>query len=138
MVMGDTAPLTEIERDGLEEALAEARATYLAWIAAELETSKSAARALGVNGRSAESDAVFGFFHDLKGVGGSVGLELLGAIGQSACSYLRVTDGVADRAPAVMLAHLSATEKVVAAGIRGDGGPAGEALLQKLKAISEA
>jgi len=136
--MGTTAPESDGDDVGLETILAEARAAYIEWIAAEMETANSAARTLDGAGRSASWDTVFGFFHNLKGGGGSVGLELLSAIGASACNYLRSMDGGAERAPAVMLAHLSATQKVANAGIRGDGGSAGQALMQKLKAISEA
>lgn len=136
--MVDAVMADSIEDDALEAMLGEAREAYLEWFRVQLEPVKAAAQKLGASDHEAAWKTVFNFFHDLKGGGGSVGLDLLSAVGASACGYLRKIDSSDDRAANVTLAHVAISEKIVAAGIRGDGGQAGAALIARLQELSQA
>jgi len=119
-----------------EALLAEARAAYVAWAERHLAEIRPTAAAIAGDGHAAARQAVLEIFHDLKGGGGAVGLPLLSEIGASACAYLRQLDAGGDRPARVVAAHVAAAEGVLAAGVEGDGGPAGAALLEKLRRIS--
>lgn len=119
-----------------EAILAEARAAYVEWARRHLAEIRPRTAEIAGDGHAAARQAIFEVFHDLKGGGGSVGLPLLSDIGASACAYLRGLDGGGERPAKVVEAHVLAAEGVVAAGVEGDGGPAGAALLDKLRRIS--
>ena len=116
--------------------LAEAENAFIEWSRKALADVKPKAEMLDGPAFAEARDAIFAVFHDLKGAGGGVGIALMTDIGESGCNYLRHMSEPSEKASKVMAAHIAAAEGVLAAGIRGDGGPAGRALLSKLKAAT--
>lgn len=119
----------------LEDILAEAREGFLAWSVGALSDAKRAAPGLATDAFSEAWEVVFGVLHDCKGGGGSVGLELVTAIADNGCRYLKTRKSADASVSAVATAHLSAIEGVLQAGIAGDGGAAGQRLLEKLRSM---
>ncbi len=121
----------------LEAMLGEARSAFVDWARRALENVKAPASELGSEDYAKARDEVFAVFHDLKGAGGGVGMELMSEIGASGCAFLRAYEQPNEYAVKVAKAHIAAAEGVLAADIRGDGGEAGRALAAKLRAYAE-
>lgn len=128
--------MPKLDAGDMEEILAEAREAFVAWALEHLDGARRAAPDLADDGHQAACDAIFGVFHDLKGGGGSVGLDLMSGIGDSACKFLKGVTAPDPRAPKVALAHIAAAEGVLKGQIMGDGGEGGALLLRKLRAIA--
>jgi hypothetical protein len=69
----------------------------------------------------------------VKGQGSSFGFHLMTHIGASLCDYIREGGPASEAKLKVIDAHLSALEFVLERQIKGDGGDAGQGLLDKLK-----
>lgn len=126
----------EIDASRLDNVYVEARKAFCAWAREGAPSIRASAAGLSGPDFDTAKETVYGFFHDMKGGGGSVGLELMSGIGESACAYIRELEEPSPAAPKIALAHVTAAEGVLAAEIHGDGGEAGAVLLAKLKAIS--
>ena len=116
--------------------LAEAENAFYDWARKALSDVKPHAEELSGAQFEGARDSIFSVFHDLKGAGGGVGITLMTEIGESGCEYLRHMNQPSDKARRVLMAHITAAEGVLAAKIRGDGGPIGRALLAKLKSAA--
>ena len=126
------------EQLSLEEILAEAREGFLAWSAGAVADAKKAAPGLATDAFAEAWEVVFGVLHDCKGGGGSVGLDLVTAIADNGCRYLKGQKAADAKVAAAAAAHLSAVEGVLRSGIVGDGGAAGQRLLEKLRSMTAA
>lgn len=114
-------------------AIADAREAFLEWAKDALaEGAVRAGELEGTGFESAKDDLHF-LFHDLKGAGGGVGLNLLSRIGSLGADFVRSLDAPTPGATRLAAAHIAAAKGVLAAGIEGDGGDAGDALIEKLK-----
>ncbi|MSP67753.1 MAG: hypothetical protein EXQ96_06580 [Alphaproteobacteria bacterium] len=75
-----------------------------------------------------------GILHNLKGQGGTFGFELLSAVAESGCAYLRCT-GASGPDPVALRHHVTAVETILSRRIKGTGGALGERLLARLKTV---
>ena len=121
----------------LDAMLGEAKTAFIDWAVRSLAEVKPKAGRLSGPDFVRARDEVFAIFHDLKGAGGGVGMELISDIGDSGCLFLRKLEAPSALAAKVAQAHIAAAEGVIAAGIHGDGGAAGEALAEKLRGYAE-
>ena len=114
-------------------AIADAREAFLDW--ANDALAEGAARAGELEGIGFESakDDVHSLFYDLKGAGGGVGLNLLSRIGSLGADFVRALEAPTPGATRLAAAHIAAAKGALAAGIEGDGGEAGDALIEKFK-----
>ena len=71
--------------------------------------------------------------HNIKGQGSSFGYQLMTNIGGSLCDYIRDCEPTSEAGLKVIEAHLAALEFVIDREIKGDGGDAGQGLIDKLK-----
>lgn len=127
----------EADQLDLEDILAEAREGFLTWSERALSDAKRAAPGLATDAFAEAWEVVFGVLHDCKGGGGSVGLDLVTAIAENGCRYLKGRETADPKAAAVATAHLSAIEGVLQSGVVGDGGAAGSRLLEKLQSMTD-
>lgn len=114
-------------------AIADARKAFIEWAAQALADGATHAAALDKPEFRVAAEELHSVFHDLKGAGGGVGLDLLSSIGGSGAEFIRALQKPSEGAARVATAHLSAAKGVLAAGIQGDGGETGAALLKKLQ-----
>ena len=114
-------------------AIEDAREAFIEW--ANEALAEGAVRAGELEGTGFESakDDVHSLFHDLKGAGGGVGLNLLSRIGSLGADLMRTLEDPTPGATRLAAAHIAAAKGVLAAGIEGDGGDAGDALIEKRK-----
>jgi len=122
----------------MDAMLAEAERAFVDWARKALKTVRPRVAELAGSSFEPAREAIFSVFHDLKGAGGGVGMDLMTEIGESGCAYLRHFDSPSKRAAKIAAAHVAAAEGVLAARIKGDGGAAGRQLIEKLRASSEA
>lgn len=126
---------TLADRNGeLEAILVSAREQYLSWAHGALGVARDAAPNLASEQCGEAWETVFGVFHDLKGGGGSVGLDLLTQIGDSACRQLRPLKSGGKQAVRSALAHIVVAQGVLDQGVHGDGGELGAKIMMKLEA----
>jgi hypothetical protein len=127
---------TESERRqaAAASAIADARKALVEWADEALTT--GAARSAELEGPkfAAAKEDVHSLFHDLKGAGGGVGLNLLSRIGANGADFVRSLEAPAPGVARVAAAHFAAAKGVLSAGVEGDGGAAGDALIAKLQA----
>lgn len=123
----------ESYRGDVQRLLADARAVFIEWADNALKEASGQVDDLAGPEFAAARDAIFGVFHDVKGAGGGVGLDLMSDIGASGCDFLRELDAPSRKAAKVVKAHIVTAQGVLAAGIDGDGGAAGQALAEKLR-----
>ena len=122
-----------------EAAVAALSENYVVWVADDL----TAARAAFVKAHETlpdNSEAVAEIFrigHNVKGQGGFFGYQLMTNIGASLCDYIRDGAPVSQARLKVIEAHLAALEFVIERKIEGDGGEAGQGLIDKLKGFIE-
>jgi hypothetical protein len=83
-------------------------------------------------------DELYRLFHDLQGQGALFGYALLGTLGGRLCAYSRAVKGQigAEELP-VVRAHMVALRFVLDRKLEGNGGPAGQAILAKLDALTQ-
>ncbi|RYZ13491.1 MAG: hypothetical protein EON61_07040 [Alphaproteobacteria bacterium] len=81
-------------------------------------------------------DAIYAPMHDMAGLAGVLGYPLLGNIARGMIETLRKgANPLDDRMLMVAKAHLAALVALHAKDVRGEGGPAGVAVLAKLASI---
>jgi hypothetical protein len=114
-------------------AIADAREAFLESANDALEKSCERAGELEGTGFDGAKDDVHSLFHDLKGAGGGVGLNLLSQIASLGADFVRSLDAPTPGASRRAAAHIAAAKGVLSAGIEGDGGDAGDVLIEKLK-----
>ena len=94
-------------------AIADAREAFLEW--ANDALAEGAARAGELEGTGFESakDDVHSLFHDLKGAGGGVGLNLLSRIGSLGADFVRALEAPTPGATRLAAAHIAAAKRCV-------------------------
>lgn len=133
----DKMPDPSLDADRMSALLGEAKLEFAKWARDALRGAHAELEALGDAEHAAEAKAaIFGVFHDLKGSAGGVGYDLLSKIGESCCGYVRAASLPDRQAAKIVRAHIVAAEGVLAAGVEGDGGAVGAAMLQKLRAAT--
>lgn len=81
-------------------------------------------------------ESIYGPMHDMAGLAGVFGYDMLGRISRSLIETLRKgANPLDDRMLMVAKAHLAALVALHARDMRGDGGPQGLAILAKLASI---
>lgn len=114
------------------------------WEAARLEWWQQAKDELdrlqtAVNGATPGSlplETIYSPMHDMAGLAGVLGYPLLGKIARGLIETLRKgANPLDDRMLTVAKAHLAALVALHAKDVRGDGGPAGVAVMAKLASI---
>lgn len=81
-------------------------------------------------------ETIYGPMHDMAGLAGVFGYDMLGKIARSLIETLRKgANPLDDRMLMVARAHLAALGALHARDVRGDGGPQGLAILAKLASL---
>jgi hypothetical protein len=81
-------------------------------------------------------ETVYVPMHDMAGLAGVFGYDLLGKIARSLIETLRKgANPLDDRMLMIARAHLGALSALLAKDVRGEGGPQGLAILAKLASI---
>ena len=81
-------------------------------------------------------ETIYGPMHDMAGLAGVFGYDMLGKIARSLIETLRKgANPLDERMLMVARAHLAALAALHARDVRGDGGPQGLAILAKLAGI---
>jgi len=80
-------------------------------------------------------ERLYDLAHNIKGMGTSFDYGLMTAAGASLCNYIKKLEDGATASRRVIDAHVRVFEVVIANKIRGDGGPSGKALIDRLAAI---
>ena len=123
--------------DGAEAAVADLAKSYVSWASADVEKCAehlAAARA-ATDARAAAVQDLYAVTHNIKGQGSSFGFPLMTRIGNSLCRLTRAKRPFADADLNIIQAHLDAMRLVLAQNIRGDGGPLGAKLSEKLEGM---
>ena len=120
-----------------EAAVADLAKSYVSWASADVEKCAehlAAARA-ATDARAAAVQDLYAVAHNIKGQGSSFGFPLMTRIGNSLCRLTRAKRPFADADLNIIQAHLDAMRLVLAQNIRGDGGPLGAKLSEKLEGM---
>lgn len=126
--------------EAAEAAIAALAENYVVWVRDDLKTARDAFVKAGetLPDNSAAIAEMFAVCHNIKGQGGSFGYQLMTNIGGSLCDFIRDGGSVSDAGLKVIEAHLAALEFVIDRQIKGDGGDAGQGLIQKLRGYVDA
>ena len=90
----------------------------------------------GATPGSLQLETIYGPMHDMAGLAGVLGYPLLGKIARGLIETLRKgANPLDDRMLMVAKAHLAALVALHAKDVRGEGGPAGVAVIAKLASI---
>ncbi|MBI1362029.1 MAG: hypothetical protein GC155_17270 [Alphaproteobacteria bacterium] len=112
----------------------EARADW--WKQAEGELARIQTAVNGSAPNSLARELVYAPIHDVAGLAGVFNYHLLGKVARSLMESLRrAPDPLDERMVQVCKAYLSTLVALHAKDVRGEGGPAGEAILAKLASI---
>ena len=129
--------LAALER--AEEVIASLTDNYLEWVQEDLaklqKTYDDLAAKTDDEGRKEGAEAVFQIAHDIKGQGGSFGYDLMTVIGNSLCRFIEKSDEIGPKHVQVVKVHVDSLKLVIAEGMEGDGGAAGEQLLKGLDLV---
>ncbi len=125
-----------------EAAVAALAADFPSYIAEDLERAEAGmAEALDQPAgpaRDAAMGEVHAAGHNIKGLGGSFGFDLVTDVGQSLCLLLKLAPENTDAVVALAETHVAELRRILDAAIAGDGGADGRALMQTLNAAREA
>jgi hypothetical protein len=73
--------------------------------------------------------------HDLRGQAGTFGYPLVSQVGDSACKFIDLSEGINETEVSVLSMHIDALKAISAAKMKGDGGPIGHELMNGLKQV---
>jgi hypothetical protein len=118
-----------------ESAIAALAEKYVVWVRDDLTAARAAFAKAGetLPDNSEAIGEIFAVCHNIKGQGSSFGYQLMTNIGGSLCDYIRDCEPTSEAGLKVIEAHLAALEFVIDREIKGDGGDAGQGLIDKLK-----
>jgi len=74
----------------------------------------------------------FTAIHNIKGLGGSFGYNLVTMVADSNCRLLKFVEAQGDQVLRLCEAHLMTLESILGKNIKGDGGDAGKQIVDKL------
>ena len=120
------------------EALGTLKCEYLERARADLTKLDQAIAEAGTADGEARREALeeaYRIAHTLKGQGATFGYDLMTGIAASLCGYLHSTEDLVGVQHRVVEIHAEAMRLVVGDALVGDGGAAGQALLQGLTAM---
>lgn len=125
--------------ENAEELLRDLANNFSALIADDMGRCAAAMEALTAADPASDQDKqdLHAAAHNIKGLGGTFGYDLVTAVGQSLCQFLRQVKETDEAAKKVMQAHLSALELVIQQNIAGDGGELGQKLTAKLQSAAD-
>jgi len=106
---------------------------------ADLTTMQELLQKVGADGSGSEEvTRIREIAHDLKGMGGSFGYQLITEICGSLNKYLsKLEEAEQFPNPKIILAHLAATDTILTEAIKGDGGESGGKVVGRLQDIVE-
>ncbi len=122
-----------------EAAIAGMTDSYLEWVLEDLKKLDAAFVNLkAASGeRKAEADAVFQVAHDIKGQGGSFGYDLMTVVGNELCRLLEKVPSIGNPEVEAVRVHIEAMKLIIQNKMKGDGGPAGQALVGGIRKVGE-
>jgi hypothetical protein len=123
-----------------EAAIAALHDDYLTWAAQDIERIErlcTEAMALPEQERGHALRELFVAVHGMKGQGGSFGYPLITAIADSFSRFVEGRGGWGHREMEVITVHIAAIQMVIGEHLAGDGGAAGEQLLNGLHQVLE-
>lgn len=123
----------------LEQVVHKARDTFTADIAARLVAMRTALREVS-EGDGDAGQALHAIYRDsleIKGAGGTIGFDLLTAIGKSLNDFVTGMDSLDRRRIDIIDLHIDALYVVLADNITGRGGPTEAAVLKAFSAVRE-
>lgn len=137
--IGGPGAVDAVALERAEQAIAAMGDQYLDWVQEDLAKIDAAYKDLSASGSDAEElDRVFQVAHDMKGQGGSFGFDLITAIGDQLCRMIEKMDGEAGSAEINAIGvHIDAMKMVIAQDMKGDGGEAGDQILDGLEKVME-
>ena len=123
----------EMSDDGFIEKVA---ANYLEYFKKDLKMLSTAFVQLSKSPENKEArEAVFNASHDIKGQAGSFGYILITDIANHLCRFLEKVDVIEKKHLDVIGFHVEAMKIAEAKNMKGNGGPAGQKLLDGLKGV---
>ena len=129
--------LATLER--AEQAIADMSDSYLEWVQEDLKRIDEAFKKLSSaeGDKKEEADAVFQIAHDIKGQGGSFGYDLMTVIGNELCRLIERTENFGNAEVQAIKVHVDALKIVIQAGMKGDGGANGQALVDGIRQVGD-
>ena len=120
-----------------EQAIADLGGEYLDWVQEDLKKLEDGFNALKASDGVGQEliGVIFRVAHEIKGQGGSFGYDLMTLIGNQLCHFVEELAEAGPSEVEVIGLHLDALKLVMAKQMRGDGGRAGQALLQGLEKV---
>ena len=120
-----------------EQAIADLGGEYLDWVQEDLKKLEDGFNALKASDGGSQEliGVIFRVAHEIKGQGGSFGYDLMTLIGNQLCHFVEELAEAGPSEVEVIGLHLDALKLVMAKQMRGDGGRAGQALLQGLEKV---
>ena len=121
-----------------EQVIEDLADTYLETVRADLEKLQNAFAELksGAGDKEKHLADIFQIAFDIKGLGGSFDFNLMTVIGNQLCRYLDGLEGDPEAGDLDLIQlHIDALQVVIAEGLKGDGGAAGEQLLSGLESV---
>lgn len=139
MTDGSSVSATELEMEcriaEAETKIAELAEDYEVWADEDLNSAKQAlesARATQTN-RKLLIQNIFNTVHNMKGLGGTFGYDLITLIGQSLCDFIRHIPDATNSELEVIHHHLAAMGVVLDKQIKGPAGPFADKITAKLE-----
>ncbi len=123
----------------LEQVVHKARDSFTADIAARLSAMRDTLRkaAAGLEEEKVALGAIYGHSLEIKGAGGTIGFDLLTAIGKSLNDFVTGMQELDQRRVDIIDLHIDALYVVLADNITGRGGPTEAAVLKAFSAVRE-
>ena len=118
-----------------EAAVAELSSNFVEWIGDDMGKAKDSLKQSQADIDNCADNMLefYNAIHNVKGLGGSFGYDLVTDVAESCCYLLKKTE----QRNAVVLklcqAHLSALDAIIDRNVKGDGGASGAAILTKLR-----
>ena len=118
-----------------EQVIAGMTDSYLEWVQDDLIKIERAFGELkkASGNRKEQADAIFQVSHDIKGQGGSFGYDLMTVIGNELCRQ----DAFGDAEVEAIKVHIDAMKLVIQQKMKGDGGAAGQALVDGIRKVGD-
>lgn len=114
--------------------IAELSPQYLGWAARDLDALRSAMAAIEQGDESSlpRVQAAYHVAHEMKGQGTTFNYPLVTELAQSICRIIDGASHLDDATIDLLEAHVNALQRVIDEKLSGDGGDAGEELLNRL------
>jgi len=123
----------QMNDDGFIEKVA---ANYLEYFREDLKVLSASFAQLSKSPENEEArEAVFNASHDIKGQAGSFGYDLITDIANHLCRFIEKIDAIEKKHLDVIGFHVEAMKIAEAKNMKGNGGPAGQKLLDGLKGV---